>query len=838
MPSASWPPSSAGRPVMDTRVPRWMFSLALAGALALACASPEERFADHLVRGAEFADQGDRQKALLEYNSALKIKPDDADVNERVGDLLREGGAGEDAAFFYREAYRLDPQRYGAAIKEARLVLFSDPARAADILARVEKQHPQQSGISRARSELALVRSDVDAALAAAEEAAALAPDEPANWIQVSRAHQARVRAAVMAGTTAPDSVYQDALDALARAEVTGGDLSARLERAKVLSSWAGHRLEAEAAYRAATEHAAGMENKGPSVTLAADAAAKYARRSSRAELEQWALRQLVDVHDARYDAWTRLAQLAEDAQEGAGEAIFQELLSRRPLDATSSVVFANFLVGAGHGLDAIAHLEEVIEDGVESPILWEQLLRLQLRRLQLANARATFVRMADAFPDHPVTRRAEARLAVVSGRTAAGAEILRELVTAAESQESLRLLALAEYRLGNFRQASTAIDRALVLSGGFQIDAMKLKAEIHHDAGDWRRALAAYERMVTSGHKLASPDRIRRARALYKIGMGPFGRAVLLRLLAEEKPPADAAVQYAHREGDQDPEGARAYLEAAFVHAPTNYDVLRMLTASDAEAGKIDVALARLNQVVETRRVGPRVLLLRAEILRDRGSFDDAEADALRAFESAPDSVAAVELLYDIYAAQGKVAEARKSFEEAEAAGVLHSGARLLLGRLALHEGDTTVARGMFEQVVEEVPDLAGAKSDLALVLAEQGEDLGRALQLAQDAEKVLKKNAGAAHAVGIVYLESGRNEAALQQLRKALRFAERRDGGRAPSVHYHLGMALRALERNEEAVQEFESALTLDSEFPQAEDARQQLEGLRARAPAASSS
>ena len=42
-------------------------ALVLAGALVLACSTPEERFADHVTRGEEFVESGNRQKALLEY---------------------------------------------------------------------------------------------------------------------------------------------------------------------------------------------------------------------------------------------------------------------------------------------------------------------------------------------------------------------------------------------------------------------------------------------------------------------------------------------------------------------------------------------------------------------------------------------------------------------------------------------------------------------------------------------------------------------------------------------------------------------------------------------------
>ena len=40
-----------------------------------------------------------------------------------------------------------------------------------------------------------------------------------------------------------------------------------------------------------------------------------------------------------------------------------------------------------------------------------------------------------------------------------------------------------------------------------------------------------------------------------------------------------------------------------------------------------------RLNRVIEPNRVGPRILLIRADLLVRAGSYDAAEADALRGF-------------------------------------------------------------------------------------------------------------------------------------------------------------------------------------------------------------
>ena len=80
--------------------------------------------------------------------------------------------------------------------------------------------------------------------------------------------------------------------------------------------------------------------------------------------------------------------------------------------------------------------------------------------------------------------------------------------------------------------------------------------------------------------------------------------------------------------------------------------------------------------------------MLLRAQLLADTGDLARAETDALRAFEAAPALPGAVDVLIRIYRGQDKLEAALRSFEEAEAAGVLHTGARRLLGRLYAEQG------------------------------------------------------------------------------------------------------------------------------------------------------
>ena len=159
---------------------------------------------------------------------------------------------------------------------------------------------------------------------------------------------------------------------------------------------------------------------------------------------------------------------------------------------------------------------------------------------------------MEDDFPDDPVTKTAEARIALAEGRIADGAEILRELVKSSESAESQRMLAVAEHRLGDLPAAVAAIDRAVALAPA-SLELYRLKASIDYDAKNWAKMLLAYRVLAGRGQRLSSSDHLRRAYALYELGNPDAGRAVLEQVLAQPDAPADAAIEFARREGAPD---------------------------------------------------------------------------------------------------------------------------------------------------------------------------------------------------------------------------------------------------------------------------------------------
>jgi tetratricopeptide (TPR) repeat protein len=806
----------------------------LVAALALACASPEERYVEHISRAEEYIENGQAREAMIEFRSALKLKPRDAEINQRIADLLRNEMALSDAAFYYREAYRLDPTRVDAAMNEARLLLFSDPERADEIIEEGLKHAPDDPLVHVTRSERALTRNDTGESLAAILTAVELDREDATIWVQVGRVHQARIREARLINREIPDdSMFEAAIEAFEKADrfQEGGLVGARIERARVYSTWRGKMTEADEAYYYAMELAKEHGDLEERLVVGASAA-DFAELARHGDLRRWALSEIVSADDSQVTTWSQLADLSESEEPGTGQEVFRNLLERRPDDPRAHMLYADFLVRNGRAPEAIAHLDEAVGIEMESPqvpLMWEHLLRVQINHASMADARATYVRMFDTLPDHPLTQRSEARILLAEGRAEEAALILRSVVGRDESFESQRLMALAEYRLGNLSAAIGAIDRALAASDDFRPEAVRLKALIHHDAENWGVTLRVLRRLIGRDVRLTYNERLMRARSLYQLRQQKSGRDVLEALLAEETPPLEAAIEYAARESRRRPAKSRLYLLSAYEQNPRSYGVIEALTEIDLAAGQAEPALQRLNEVIAKRRVGPQIVLLRANVWAQVGAYDRAEADALRAFEAAPRLPGAVDLLFAIYRAQDKLDEARRSFEEAEAAGVLHVGARQLLARLYVMSGETSKAREVLEKVLEENPSMASLKNDLAYLLAEDEIDLDRALELAKDAQREMGGSANAADTVGYVYYRKRLYAAALQQFRYAIELSRNEAGGRVdPGYHYHMGLTLYAMGRSEQAARAMAQSLEIDSEFSDADDARRILEAV----------
>jgi tetratricopeptide (TPR) repeat protein len=800
---------------------------ALATCLIVACSSPEARVANHIERARELTEAGNADEAILEYRSALKIDADQAAANEEIGELLlRQGDLS--GTFYLSEALRLEPERIDLAMRLARVLLITAQVdEAAIVIEAAKAAHPDAGVVYGAESEMLLYRNDAEAALVAAKKSVELDPENSEMWMQLGRAHQGRMRMDELTRQPVDRQIRREAIEAFEKAdELAGGSVLARVERARMIGQRVQSQAAAEQAYTEAVELA--VEQDKPELRyIAASVAESFAIKSGRHGFRMWALREMIEADPSRLERWSKLAELVDGAGN-YGVIIIAEMIQERPDDPRAHVVYTSYLADKGLSKQAIKHLNETIERGLESPLLFEQLIRLQIGQDALAKARSDFVRMSDEFPKDATTARAEARIAIAERRNREAIAILSERVRDNANYEYNWLMAVAQYRSGDLAGASDSIDRALELRREFAVQGVRLRARIHYEAEEWPQTLQALASLVVRGHELRDREKLMRVHALYGIGRPDAAQPLLEEILASENPPPGAAILFAQRAGENLPGEARRHLIAAISRNPANQAVLEMLVDVALQSGELMEAMYLVNSAVQGGRANPEMLLMRARLSKRAGKYERAEADALRAFEANPSLPGAVDLLYAIYEAQDRLDEARASFEEAEAAGVLHSGARLLLCRIYLRQGEVDRARAILEKVIAEEPDAPAAKSDLALLLADGDgdEDLERALALAEEVQKSRRSDPSAADTIGYVYLRKGLHEAALQQFQFAIELNGGRRSEVAPKLHYHLGLTLDALSRDDEAAAAFEKALALDANFPDADDARKRLE------------
>jgi tetratricopeptide (TPR) repeat protein len=277
---------------------------------------------------------------------------------------------------------------------------------------------------------------------------------------------------------------------------------------------------------------------------------------------------------------------------------------------------------------------------------------------------------------------------------------------------------------------------------------------------------------------------------------------------------------------GRNDPEMVRNMLQAALEETPGKLDYVSALASLELADGHAERALEVLDENSEAGSLPAALRLLRARILLALGRIGEAEKDA-RAAASERRAPGPVGTLARILEAQGKRQEAISYLEEADREQPLDASNRWLLARLHVAEGNLEAARRALEATLDLLPDLYGAQNDLAYVLAESGGDMERALALAMSARAASPDDPAVADTLGWVYYKRGLAESAVGQFRAAIDLVDEQGarGGPRADYHYHHGLALLELGRQDAAVQALDKALEIEPEHGQAKEARAQL-------------
>lgn len=819
------------------------FALCAAFVLTTGCMSREERLAAHLQAADQYAEDGRDREALIELRSALKLDPKSADVNYKIAEFSRERRRFQDALFYYLEAYRLDPDRVEAGLAAIPILLRNRDGtdRAEELVLELVAKYPANAMVHIRRSMVAMRQNDREAALHSALTAVELAPSLPGAYMQVGRVHIQNMLEAEDEEQS-PQTLDTAELEAAYAAFQRAGELyeedeklQAEMQAVRVLASWPGREQDARAAFLVLLDRAktARARDQRQAISMAM----RFARRHRDEALLRGSIEQLLELDDSNMSAWAELARI-EEIEGGSASSVFDTMLERRGDDPEAHAFYAAYLANKGEPDQAVAHLEKAIDDGIAPEFLLWRLVELQY---QLGHD-AEGSKYVDRLQEAPYAESTEARLALAyrdlkEGRNLEGVDLLRRLVGEQETVEVQHRLALAELQVGNLRAARTAIDRAIELYGSYSPALLRAKATIEHFSRDWRATLRTLRLLEQGGTPLTLEQRTMRARSLYKLDRPEAGRRVLEAVLEDPDAEVRSYLTYHQEERERNPERAKEMLLKALKKDPSDSRVLQRLARQYVREGNVDEGLMLLTRAIDSGSADKVVYRTRANLYAGLGRLPEAESDARVVLDLDPSDAGAVELLVRLYSVQQKVPEAIEELETQRKAGAATPNQLVVLGRLYLQTGNEQQARFAFEAAIEAAPDMVGVKNDLAYLLARNGMDLDRALRLAQDAQQGMAENPIVADTLGYVYLRKGLAEPALRQFEYAIALWER--GGESNAgFYYHLGLALKALDRNSEAVTAFQRCLEISPDFPDAENVRRELDAAQGLVGESSSS
>lgn len=808
---------------------RLHLAAALVAVALAACSSPEEKRAEHVSRSEAYLAEGKISEALIELRRALKLDPQSGDLNFRIGEVLESVGELPDALFFYQEAVRLAPADGKAALAAGRLLIFVDPDRAEQLIAGVLERTPSDPVAYLRRSELALVRANTLDALADARTAVELAPGSHMAHFQEGIVHRARIRERQLLREEDDPKVFVDALAAFDKGlEVAGKDapvhevVRGAIERAFVLASWKQRAGEAPDAFRRAVEIARERGSVPEQIRVLGEARS-YAEKVRDEGLERWALEAELALEPQRYAAWMRLAALTKD------ESVPKRLLETLPDDESAHAIYARILRERGREEEAVAHLREV-ESRLGDPVpIRRTLVEFLVDAMRFDEARALVESLSQEHPDRPETFDAVSLLAMREGRYADAVAAVEKLVERRESPLALMRLAEARYRLGNTAAALVAVNRGLELipEEAGRVAMLRLKGRIEITSGDNEAGIQTFQRVRRQVGGIPGEDATILAGAFYATKRDAAARALLGEAVTRDDAPLEAVLLYLQHESAREPARAREVLERAAARYPDRPVLVAYLVRMDLASGQAARAEQRVLDSLAAYPNYAGLHRLHARVLIANGKREEALAAAEKALEFGPELSGVTELVVSLLSELGRRDEAIARLETEAKAGRLGVARRVLLARLQIVAGQDARATELLEGVVAERSDLPGAKNDLAFLLARQGGDLERARQLAEEARTALPRSPDVADTLGYVYLQKGLSEAARDQFRAALDLSDPQSSAWATS-QYHLGLSYKALGRMDEAREAFERALATAVDFPEATEARRQIQEL----------
>lgn len=328
--------------------------------------------------------------------------------------------------------------------------------------------------------------------------------------------------------------------------------------------------------------------------------------------------------------------------------------------------------------------------------------------------------------------------------------------------------------------------------------------ARAHLLKQDYAQALAVADEILA-----LRPDDLR-AKLIQSVAWLQLGKLDLARKALEEilqrAPQATEAMfqlamlNFVEKKYDQAEQWLRRLGEAG----PSDRRAVLGLVEVEMARGRRDRAAAILEERIRAEAEDLDWRRAMANVAARMRDFDRAVRQWSFVLSRQPNDGAAHRELGRVYLEQQKLEEAQRHFERAVELVPQDPAANLFLAMTLQARGDPRTAAHYYQRTLDLSPDHPIALNNLAYLLAESGEDLDRALTLAQRARSRAPQNLDIADTLAWVYVKRNLNDSAITILEELV--------GKQPdnaSWRYHLAVALYQKGEGERARRQLEAAL-----------------------------
>jgi tetratricopeptide (TPR) repeat protein len=767
----------------------------------VACQSDEEKFADHLKRGDEYFEAGQYSEAIIEYKNVLQVDPNAGEVHYKLSKAYMKNGKVREGFWELRETVRLDETNIEAKIQLAQMLFLG---------------------------------KELEEGLAQIDEAILAEPENPAAHV---------VRAQILFGLNRGE----ESLVSYARAvEVAPGDdrtillYASALENAgdiETASTWFAKLIEVAPTFRSYVSYGEFIaRRRDPSRDAEVEGLMKNALAVaepeelpraygglagfyySRDRVDEAiaALEEGVEKSEEKLDLIYTLARFhSSQGNEEKADALIEQATEASPNEARPYLILSAYRDRKGdyEGALAAARKAVEIEPENESARLREAEVVIEIGvrekdQEKVDEGRALVEELLAQDPDHAAGLLVRSKIDLYEENVDAAVAALRTAINARpEWAQAHFVLGTALAMKGDETGARSELARALEIDASL-LQARRVLAQVHAGLRENEYAVEEgrrYLREMPGDVQL----RILVAQSLIRLGKVDEAERELSAISEEGR---NAEVHYAYgriRMGQRNLEEARTHLLAALEERPASSDIINSLYLIDRTEGRVDETVERIETGIEAEPENARLYALRGNVALAQKRGADAEADFKKAIDLEPNDLRSYESLARYYASTGRLDEAIDTYESAvkvrpKAAQLYH-----LLGVLYELAGKPDQAIKNYEAAIRYQPNLGEAKNNLAYLLAEKGEDLDRALDLAQEAKALLPDSANAADTLGWVLYKRGVASAAISYLKEA-EAASDADSPSTNVIRYHLALAYEKNEQNSEAVSTLERALS----------------------------